>query len=183
MSDYSSELKAIKDLNPDLIYFGGINPQGGFVLAKGIEDYLPGVKMMGADGIWTQAFVDAAGEGSDGVYATSLFAPFYELQENGDKKFLTEEGKKFYYGYASAFLSEAGTYSCPSYEAARLVIRAIEDAGVKDRAKIIEAMSKIKDYNSIYGVWSFDEDGDITQKIISGNQVENGKFVFRKVLT
>ena len=53
---------------------------------------------------------------------------------------------------------------------------AIQRAGVKDRAKIRDAVMATKDYDGVLGKWSFDQNGDTTLTVMSGRQVKGGKF-------
>ena len=63
-----------------------------------------------------------------------------------------------------------------------MVLDAIRRAGRKDRGAIVDALRSVKDFEGALGVWSFTDDGDITQAIISGNVVEAGDFKFEKAL-
>lgn len=173
LEDYYLELDAIKDLNPDLIYFGGRTPQGGYVLARGINEYLPGTDMMGADGLWLQSFIDAAGSGSEGVYVTTPL---------GELSVVSDEGRDFVDKYTSFYETGPITISGTSYEAAKVIIRAIDDSKLKTRGSILRELSKEKVYDSIFGDFSFDENGDTNLSLVSGYRVEDAKFVFQKVL-
>ncbi|KYK27370.1 hypothetical protein AYK26_03870 [Euryarchaeota archaeon SM23-78] len=171
------KLNAIKDQNPDLIYFGGVTMNGAIPLVKGIKELGLDAKLMGPDGIMEQAFLDLGGDATEGTYLTVFGVPPAELEK------LTEKGKEFIEGYRVRYNKEPGTVSSFGYEAAKVALLAIERAGVKDRAKILEEVSKIKDYDGLFGTWSFDQNGDTTLSIISGNIVQNKRFVFEKVLS
>jgi len=69
------------------------------------------------------------------------------------------------------------------YEAAKVTLMAIEQAGLKDRTAILEEVSKIKDFDGVSGIWSFDQNGDTTLKLISGHKTVDGVFVFEKILS
>ena len=45
-----------------------------------------------------------------------------------------------------------------------------------DRAKVRAWVAKLKNYKSIIGTFSFDKNGDTTNKIISVYGVKNGKW-------
>ena len=144
---------------------------GATPLLKGIRTILPNATFMGPDGIMEQGFIDHGGEAAEGVYVTVVGLPPAELK-----------GKGFFDKYSARFGIEPGTFSAFGYEAAKVALLAIERAGVKDRAKILEEVSKIKNYDGLFGTWSFDENGDTTLKVVSGNKVINGEFVFQKLL-
>jgi len=67
-------------------------------------------------------------------------------------------------------------YAVYGYEAAKVALEAIKNAGKKDRAAIVQACLSIKDFQGALGKWSFDANGDTTLRTISGNVVRGGKF-------
>ena len=69
-------------------------------------------------------------------------------------------------------------YSIYGYEAAKVVLAAIQKAGKKDRAAILHACLSTRDFSGALGNWSFDSNGDITNAKISGNIIRDGEFVF-----
>jgi len=173
--EYAREkLEAIKGQNPDLIYFGGVTTNGVIPLVKAMKEFGLDAKLMGPDGIMEQAFLDLGGDATEGTYLTVVGLP---------PTALTGKGKEFVENYRAKYNKEPGTVSSFGYEAAKVALLAIERAGTKDRAKILEEMSKIKDYDGLFGEWSFDQNGDTTLTIVSGNVVQNREFVFEKVLT
>ena len=168
------KLNAIKNLNPDLIYYGGVTLNGVVPLAMGIKEFGLNAKLMGPDGIMEQAFLDLAGDAAEGTYVTVVGIPPSALT--------TVRGKEFVENYKARYNKEPGTVSPLAYETAKVVLLAIQRAGVNDRTKILEEVSKIKDYDGLFGTWSFDKNGDTTLNAISGNVVINKTFVFEKLL-
>jgi branched-chain amino acid transport system substrate-binding protein len=68
----------IKALNPDMIYFGGISQNNAGQLVKDMRNVgmtTDKVKFMGPDGVFEQAFIDAAGKDGEGAYATLAVYP------------------------------------------------------------------------------------------------------------
>ena len=167
-------LEIIKTNNPDLVYYSGIVPHGAAPLAKGLKEL--NIKFMGGGGIMEQAFIDQAGDAAEGTYMTVVGLPPQELAK------LTEKGKEFYGNYKATYNIEPETFSAFGYEAAKVALFAITKARTKDRAKILEEVSKISDYDGLFGIWSFDENGDTTLKVTSANIVINGEYVFQKLL-
>jgi branched-chain amino acid transport system substrate-binding protein len=151
-----------------------VTVNGAIPLAKGIKEQNLSAKFMAPDGVIEQAFLDGAGDAAEGAYLTVVGLP---------PSALTGKGKEFVDNYKARFGKEAGTVSPLGYESAKVVLLAIERAGAKDRTKILEEVSKIKNYNGLFGMWSFDKNGDTTLDLISGNMVQNHTFVFEKLLT
>ena len=73
-------------------------------------------------------------------------------------------------------------YAIYGYEAAKVALEAIADAGKKDRRAVTDAAFAIRDFDGALGNWSFDENGDTDLTIMSGITVKDGKFEFVKLL-
>jgi branched-chain amino acid transport system substrate-binding protein len=54
----------------------------------------------------------------------------------------------------------------------------LKRTGVKDRARIIQAIAATKDFEGAAGKMSFDRNGDTTLTDYSVYQVQNGKWTF-----
>lgn len=173
-SDYRALAQKIKETNPDLVYFGGITQQNAGKLWQDLREVLGDeVKLMGPDGIFEQAFLDAAGDAAEGTYVTFGGVPPDKLQD---------EGAIWYQKYKEKFGSEPEPYAVYGYEAAKVALDAIRRAGVKDRAAIRDAVFATKEFKGALGTWSFDQYGDTTLTTMSGNIVRNGKFEFATLL-
>jgi branched-chain amino acid transport system substrate-binding protein len=92
------------------------------------------------------------------------------------------KGKEFVEKYQAKYGKMPEAYSIYGYEAAKVALEAIRQAGKKDRAAIVSAAFAIKDFPGALGTWSFDENGDTTLRKLSGSIVRNGKFEFVKLL-
>jgi branched-chain amino acid transport system substrate-binding protein len=66
------------------------------------------------------------------------------------------------------------------YEACRVLLDAIDRAETKDRAAVVAAVAATRDFQGALGTWSFDENGDTTNRTMSVNTVKDGKFAFVK---
>jgi branched-chain amino acid transport system substrate-binding protein len=173
-SDYRALMNKIKDLKPDLIYFGGITQNNAGQLIKDMRNVgMTDTKFMGPDGIFEQALVDAAGKDSEGVYATFGGVPPKELKGSG---------KEWYDAYKKKFNSEPEPYAAYGYEAAKVVLGAINKVCKPDRDAIRQAVLETKNFPGLLGTWSFDENGDTTSTTMSGNVVKDGKWTFSETL-
>jgi branched-chain amino acid transport system substrate-binding protein len=179
-TDYKALAEKIKGQAPDLIYFGGITQQNAGQLWRDLRDAMGDVNLMGPDGIYEEAFLEAAGEAAEGTYLT--FGGTTADQYAG-------EAAKFRDEYKAKFGSELEVYTIYGYEAANVVFTAIEaasKAGAADaaalRAGTLDNLANTKDFPGVLGTWSFDENGDTSLTLFSGSQVKAGKFEFAKVL-
>jgi branched-chain amino acid transport system substrate-binding protein len=174
-SNYRSLVIKIKQKNPDLVFFGGTTQTNGGQIAKDMRAGGLKVPYMVPDACFETAFIQAAGAENlnDNTYVTFGGVP-------PDK--LTGKGAEFYANYKKRYNGEPEGYAVYGYEAAKVVLDAIRRAGKKDRAAILEACAATKDFDGALGKWSFDENGDITNRTIGGMIVRNGRFEFVKLL-
>ena len=175
-SDYKALMTKIKALNPDLIYFAGITQNNAGQLIKDMRSVgmtNDQVKFMGPDGIFEQAFIDAAGQDAEGALVTFGGVP---------GKALTGAGQTWYEAYKKQFGVEPEAYAAYGYEAAKVVINALDQVCSGDRAALLDTVMATKDFNGVLGTWSFDANGDTTLSTLSGNIVKDGKWEFDTTL-
>ena len=68
-SDYTTILTKIKAMNPDALYYGGVQ-QAAVKLAKQANDVMPELPKMGGDGVYSVSFPQDAGRAAENWYAT-----------------------------------------------------------------------------------------------------------------
>lgn len=174
-TDFSLEVSDIKRLNPDLVYYGGTTANGGTHLlsqmrAAGIDS-----AFMGPDAILESDFILRTGrDDAEGVYATTVGALPLTIG--------TPEARRYHDAYVRRYGEEPGVFGPFGYEAARVVIAAIERASVKNRAEILRETKRTVDFEGLFGEWSFGVKGDTTFKLMSGNVVRDGVFEHVKTL-
>jgi branched-chain amino acid transport system substrate-binding protein len=127
------------------------------------------------DGCFEEAFIESAGAEN---LNDRCFITFGGLPP--DK--LEGAGKAFVEKYKAKYNSEPEAYAIYGYESAMVALEAVRKAGKKDRAAIVDACRTLKDYEGALGKWSFDENGDTTMRVLSGNTVKDGKFTFVRLL-
>ncbi len=178
-------MTSIKALNPDLIYFGGTTQSKGGQIAKDIVAVGLNAKLMVPDGCMEQAFIESAGARNlnDRCFVTFGGIPA-EAFENATPDFIqrNKAAKDFVEAYQKRFHRLPEAYAIYGYEAGKVALDAIRRAGKKDRSAIREAALNTKDFHGALGTWSFDKNGDTTQKKMSGIVVHDGKFEFKKLL-
>jgi branched-chain amino acid transport system substrate-binding protein len=178
-TDYKALAAKIAASGADLMYFGGITQQGAGQLWKDVRDASADIMLMGPDGIYEEAFLDAALDAAEGTYLT--FGGTTADQYTGDAATWRDAFK--------ATGSAIEVYTIYGYEAANVVLAAIETASKGGastvsalRAATIDALLATKDFKGVLGTWSFDANGDTSNTLFSGTVVENGAFKFDKVL-
>lgn len=164
--DYTAELTRAKGDRPEVIWYGGLTPDG--VRVKVQMDKL-GIRaqFQGTSGIKSDTFNETAGASAEGTLAFVEGAPTEKLPG----------GKKFLDAYARAgFKEPSEAYGPFAYVAANLVIDAIEGVG-PDRAKVAERLKRTRNANTIIGPVEFDEHGQNTVPLISKYVSQDGKWV------
>ena len=82
--DYRALAQKIRESGADIVFFGGITQNNAGKLWQDLRGTLgPNVKLMGPDGIYEQAFIDAAGQAAEGTYITFGGVPPSKLTGQG----------------------------------------------------------------------------------------------------
>jgi len=173
--EFKSLMASIKAAKPDLVYFGGTTQSKGGQLAKDMASAGIQALLMVPDGCREQAFIDAAGAAN---LEGRCFVTFGGLPPEK----LTGKGSEFVARYRAAHGELPEAYAVYGYEAACVALRAIRDAGVKDRRAIASAALAIRDFDGALGRWSFDENGDTSMRILTVSGVKDGRFAFEEIL-
>jgi branched-chain amino acid transport system substrate-binding protein len=167
-TDYRSLALRVRQSNPDMVYFGGITQNNAGKLWQDLRATLgPNVKLMGPDGIFEQAMLDAAGEAAIGGYVSFGGVPVSKY---------TGKAADWLQRYRQKYNSEPEPYAIYGYEVTNVVLDGIQRAGRKDRAAIREAVLNTKDYDGVLGRWSFDANGDTTLTTMSVSQFKGPKL-------
>src|SRR3990170_3553890 len=160
--DFRSVLTAMKGKKPELLYFGGIYPEGGLLIKQARELGI-NIPFMSGDGVIDQKFIEIAGPASEGSYLT--FSPDPERLGNA-KDFL----KSYKAGYG-----EPGPYSIYAYDAANVMLRAIETAKTTEGTAVSRAIHEMKHTGAV-GDLQWDEKGDVLRSPYVVWITKNGKF-------
>ncbi len=170
--DFTPLLTKIKSLQPDLLYFAGMFPEGALLIRQRY-DLGVGGHFLGGDGLYDPTLILlATPQAADGIYATTIGADIRQVPT----------AQEFVKAYEAAY-GPVGAYSAYAYEAARLVLWAIKTAGRKDRQAVLAAMKTLTDYPGVFGRQSFDERGDSRIRDIGLFTVRDGRFVFLKTVS
>ncbi len=163
--DFHAILTKIKAEGPDLLYFGGVTTTGGGLIRKQMPDVGLDVPYEGGDGIVEDEFLKVAGDAANNSYGTVASVNVANLPA----------AAAFVQAYKAMFNEDTGAYSANAYVAARVIIDAVRAVGA-DRTKVRQWVAGLHGYKSIIGTFSFDQNGDTTDKIISIYEVRNDKW-------
>ncbi len=153
-----------KDVN---VIYASLWAPDAALLAKQLPDVGLNVRMIGPDGQYEPVdYIQASGGAAEGNYVTFL-APDLKKVPTAAAFVKAFEAK---YGPVSS-------YGPLAYEAANIILQAIQKAGKADRTAVRDAVRATKNYQGILGVpISFDEKGDVAGGVIFVYQVKGTGF-------
>ena len=161
--DFTAVLTAVKAKKPDLLFYGGMDAQGG-PMAKQVKALALKSKFMTGDGGYTPEFIKLAGAAAEGVYASLPGVPLDKMP--GGREF----EKRFVAKYQPIQL-----YAPYCYDAVNVMIAAMQKAGSANPAKYLPALANIS-YDGVTAKIQFDEKGDLKGGAITIYQVKGGKW-------
>jgi branched-chain amino acid transport system substrate-binding protein len=161
--DFTAVLTVIKGKQPDLLFYGGMDPQAG-PMAKQIKALALKLKFMMGDGGYTPQFIQLAGGAAEGSYASLPGVPLDKMP--GGKEF----EQRFVAKYQPIQL-----YAPYCYDAVNVMIAAMQKADSTEPAKYLAELPKIS-HDGVTAKIQFDEKGDLLGGAITLYQVQQGKW-------
>ena len=169
-SDYTTVLTKINALSPDALYYGGVQ-QAGEKLAKQAYDVMPQLPKLGGDGMYSVSFPQDVGVAAENWYATIAAPDTIDQPEAADWV-----GK-----YQSKYGKSPQDYALTAYDAVLViddtVSRLLRDGMPITRENVLD-YAQTTSLPTLQGVISFDENGDLKDKIVSVFQVKDGLYQF-----
>ncbi len=166
---YGEMAKKAKGSKADWVFVGATLASGAGALVKAMLDADVKAKFMLPDAAYNTALIDAVGAvGNDRVYVTFSGVPPTKM---------TGAGAEFVKKYAERYKADPEAYAVFGYVAAKAVLEAVATGG-RDREAVRAALAKTRQENGPLGFWYFDENGDTTMRLGSGNALKGGKFEF-----
>ncbi len=162
--DFSSVLTTIKGKQPDLIFFGGMDPQGS-PMVKQLRGLGMKTQFMMGDGGFTPKFIDNAGVAAEGAYASLPGVPLDKMA--GGRDFSTR--------YEARFKQPIQLYAPYCYDAVNVMIAAMQKAGSAEPAKYLPELGKVV-FDGVTAKIAFDDKGDLKGGAVTMYQVRQGKW-------
>lgn len=145
-TDFSAVMTNVAAQNPDFLYLPDYYNKVSLI-ANAAKDKGLNVAMMGGDG-WDSSDLDFAA--LNGGYFTNHYSP------DDDR----EEVQKFVEAYKAKTGEVPDALAALAYDATNLLLEAIKQANSDDSDKIRAAMQNIKNFKTVSGEVSFDENGN-----------------------
>lgn len=149
----------------DIIFFGGDALQGAELLTELRESGID-IPFMGANGLNSPHFVQLAGHAADGTTYVSVTPPV--------------EDQDFIEGYLILSGGPPGPYAALAYDAAVLLLDAIErsttEQGKPTREGVATALSQVEAYDGLTGRISFDGQGQALGRQVYVYEIVDGQY-------
>ena len=157
-TDMRPVLTTIASASPELIYYPISSPRAASSLPRPRKcPACENVELMGADGLFTPDFVNAAGEAAKGMYLSS---PDFGAFGRGYQDFLKKHEAK----YGEPPLS---TYHAHAYDATMMIAAAVKQVAQQDGDTLVipkqalrDAIAATKDFKGLTGNLTCDPNGD-----------------------
>lgn len=165
-TDFSSILTNIKTLNPEVVFVPGYYTEVGMIVkqARALKINVP---ILGGDGWGTGPVVDIAGkEAMNNTYYIDLVAA-------DDPTFVS-----FAADYKKEYDQDADSFAALGYDAANMMITAIEKAGNTDTEKVRAALETLSGFKGISGDITVDPATHNPKKKATILKFVDGKKIF-----
>ena len=161
-TDWKAILTKLRGRNPDAVFYGGMDATGGPLMKQGRELGMKAVFSFG-DGACTDEMAKLAGQAAEGLLCSQAGIP----AQAADKKFLE--------AYKKRFNADPILYSPFTYDAANLLIAAMQKANSADPAKYLPELQKIS-FTGSTGPIAFDDKGDRKDAEMTIFTMKSGKI-------
>lgn len=162
-TDFMAILTSIKAKSPDLIFFGGMDPQAA-PMVRQMKRLGMTAKFLGADGAQTPKFIELAGADAEGVLASNPGLPLDAMP--GGAAFKAKFEAKY---------GRIQNYAPYAYDALYVLVEAMKRAQSSDPAKYLAELPKT-DYQGVTGHIRFDARGDLAGGAVTLYQVKDGRW-------
>jgi branched-chain amino acid transport system substrate-binding protein len=164
--DFSSALTLIKSKQPEAIFFGGMDTQGGPML-KQMKKYQIDVPLIGGDGLCDEGIKTLAGDALNG----NLFCA-----DGGRSLAKMPGGPAFEKRFKNKYGEPVQLYAPYAYDAMMAIYHAVMKAQSSDSAKIVDALHEVS-FSGVTGKIAFDANGDLQNPAATISTFKGGNKV------
>ncbi|WP_119966384.1 branched-chain amino acid ABC transporter substrate-binding protein [Simplicispira lacusdiani] len=165
-TDFMAILTAIKAKNPDAIFFGGMDPQGGPMLRQMEQLGMSNVKYFGGDGICTSEIAKLAAGAK--TLANVVCA------EGGASLAKMPGGVEWKKRYDAKYPNQFQVYSPYTYDATMLLVDAMQRANSTDPKVYIPELAKAN-FKGVTANIAFEPNGEMKNPAITLYVYKDGK--------
>lgn len=162
--DFSAILTNIRGKKPDVIFYGGMDAQGGLI-ANQMKRLGVKAKLMGSDGLCTAEILKI----SQGAVNDILYC-----SRGGEELAKRPKGVDFAKRYQARFKADVLTYGPFMYDAMMVVAAAMKKADSTEPAKYLAAIRGVN-YEGVTNTFSFDDKGNLKNPGVTAYVYKDGK--------
>lgn len=162
-SNFMAILTSIKAKKPDVVFFGGMDPQAA-PLTKQMRQLGMKAQFLSGDGSETPKYLELAGASAEGSIASMPGVPLDSMPGG------TAFREKFVSKYG-----QIQNYAPYAYDAVYALVGAMERAGSADPAKYLPEISKT-DFQGVTSKIQFDAKGDLAGGAVTLYRVKKGSW-------
>jgi len=167
-TDFMAILTAIKSKNPDAIFFGGMDTQGGPMVRQMEQLGLSNVKFFGGDGICTDKIIELSGGAK--TLGNVVCA------EGGASLAKMPGGTAWRARYDAKYPKQFQVYSPYTYDATGVLVQAMVEAGSIDPKVYLPKLAAIN-YQGVTAKIAFEADGELKNPAMTLYMYKDGKKV------
>ena len=167
-TDFMAILTAIKSKNPDGVFFGGMDPQGGPMLRQMEQLGLANAKFFGGDGICTDKLIELSGGAK--TLGNVVCA------EGGASLAKMPGGTAWKARYDAKYPKQFQVYSPYVYDAVHVLVQAMVEANSIDPKAYMPKLAAIN-YKGVTANIGFEKDGELKNPAMTLYKYEGGKKV------
>ena len=162
-NDFSANISVVQGSGAQGFFWGGMYGQGGPLLVK-LRQSGVNIPFVSGDGCFAQPLLDTIGANAANVY----------LSFGKDYRHIPA-AQPFLKSYQDKYHQDVGAYSVYGYDAANVLLTAIQQAQSTDADKVA-AVLKSRSFDTILGKVEFDAKGDVKGSGFVMWTVQDGKF-------
>ena len=174
-TDFTTQLTAIAEATPDVIFSTGFNPEVPLLVRQAREEIGITATFIGGDSWDNTALIEAAGAVIDGSFFSSGFSA------EADPSDLGEDAYQFVTAYTAMFgvLPDGG--AALGYDALRLMVQAMRRADDLTAIAIRDQLAATMNYSGATFISGYDENRH-TSKSVVVKRIVNGEVQFHKLI-
>ncbi len=151
-TDMTAQLTKIKAANPEAIICWGTNP-GPAIVCKNANTLGIEVPILQSHGVANMKFIELAGDAANGVQLPAGRLIVYDQIAADDPQ--KEVLDKFAADYEARYGNPPNTFAGHAYDALWITVKALEQVGEADRAKLRDAIEEIVDFVGTAGIFNY----------------------------
>lgn len=162
-TDFTAILTTLKGKRPDVLVFGGMDPQAA-PMARQMQTLGIKAQFIGGDGMQSAEFLKLAGSFGEGVIGSSPGLPLEKMPGGMD--------------FAKRFEERFGNvqiYAPFAYDATKVLTGAMMKAGSSDPVKYLPVLASYQ-MDGVIGPIAFDEHGDLKDGPVTLYKVKDGRW-------